>query len=82
MREAFNELIPRRTLGWQTSGALWRARQLVQIDRRALAKDVEARKQRLMSQKALRVAYPGLVERLAIEAALIARGLLRLTKGG
>lgn len=82
MREAFNELIPRRTLAWQTSGALWRARQEVQIDRRALAEDVEERKHRLMSQKALRVAYPGLVERLAIEAALIARGLLRLTKGG
>lgn len=82
MREAFNELIPRRTLGWRTSGALWRARREVQIDRRALAEDVEERTQRLMSQKALRGAYPGLVERLAIQAALIARGLLRLTKGG
>jgi hypothetical protein len=82
MREAFNELIPRRTLGWRSSGALWRARPELQVDRQALAEDVEERKQWLMSQRAHRVAYPGLVERLAIEAALIARGLLRLTKGG
>lgn len=82
MREAFNELIPRRTLGWRTSGSLWRTRQELQIDRAQLAAEVEERKQRLMREKALRVAYPGLVERLAIEAALIARGLLRLTKGG
>jgi hypothetical protein len=54
----------------------------LQVDRRALAEDVEERKQWLMSQRAHRVAYPGLVERLAIEAALIARGLIRLTKGG
>lgn len=82
MREAFNELVPRRTLAWRTAGAAWRARDKVRVDRRELAQEVEELKERLRKQEALRVAYPGLVERLAIQAALINRGLLRLTKGG
>lgn len=82
MREAFNELVPRRTLAWRTAGELWRARVEVTVDRRELQEEVEARRNKLVEQEALRVAYPGLVERLAIEAALTNRGLLRLTKGG
>jgi hypothetical protein len=82
MREAFNELVPRRTLGWLTAGQAWRARAPVMVDRGELKLDVEERVRKLREQEALRVAYPGLIERLAIQGALIDRGLLRLTKGG
>jgi transposase InsO family protein len=82
MREAFNELVPRRTLGWRTAGAAWRSRVRVAVDRRELKQEVDERIAKLVEQEALRGAYPGLVERLAIQAALTQRGLLRLTKGG
>ena len=82
MREAFNELVPRRTLDWRTAGAAWRSRVRVTVDRGELKQEVEERVAKLLEQEALRGAYPGLVERLAIQAALIKRGLLRLTKGG
>ena len=82
MRHTFNELVPRRTLGWRTAGELWRARTKLAVDRAEFASEVTERVERLKEQEALRVAYPGLVERLAIQAALINRGLLRLTKGG
>lgn len=82
MKEAFNELVPRRTLGWRTAGEAWRAREKVTVDRRELQQEVDERMVMLSKQEALRVAYPGLIERLAIQAALTQRGLLRLTKGG
>lgn len=82
MREAFNELVPRRTLGWRTAGEAWRSSVRVTVDRRELKHEVGERIERLLEQEALRGAYPGLVERLAIQAALTQRGLLRLTKGG
>lgn len=83
MREVFNELVPRRTLGWRTAGEAWRSRERVTVDRRELKQEVDARMEKLLKeQKALRGAYPGLVKRLAIQAALTQRGLLRLTKGG
>lgn len=44
---AFNELKPRRTLAWRTAGEAWRRREVVSVDRRALAAEVEERKQRL-----------------------------------
>jgi len=81
MREAFNELVPRRTLGWRTSGEAWRARVEVKVDRQTLREEVEELTRR-MQEQARRVAYSGLYERLAIQRALINRGLLRLTKGG
>lgn len=82
MRHTFNELVPRRTLGWRTAGELWRARKMLVVDRAELSSEVAARVEMLREKVALRVAYPGLVERLAIQAALINRGLLRLAKGG
>lgn len=82
MVEAFNELVPRRRLRWLTAGEVWRARAEVAVDRRELQEEVEERVARMKEQEAHRVAYPGFVERLAIEAALIKRGLLRLQRGG
>lgn len=81
MMTLFNELIPRRSLGWRTSGEAWRSRKSVTVDRAELAAEVAERVKKLQEQ-ASRVAYPWKLERLAIEAALINRGLLRLTKGG
>lgn len=81
MMTLFNELIPRRSLGWRTSGEAWRSRKTVVVDRAELAAEVAERVKKLQEQ-ASRVAYPWKLERLAIEAALINRGLLRLTKGG
>jgi hypothetical protein len=49
--------------------------------RRELAEEVEERRRKL--EEVMRPgSHPGMAERLAIEATLINRGLLRLTKGG
>ena len=82
MRIAFNELVPRRRLGWQTAGAVWRCCSMPNVNRRELAAEVEERTQRLEEDEAVRGGHPGMAGRLAIEAALIHRGLLKLTKGG
>ena len=82
MRIAFNEVVPRRRLGWQTAGVVWRSCTMPNVNRRELAAEVEERKQRLEEDEAVRGGHPGMAERLAIEAALIKRGLLKLMKGG
>lgn len=81
LRHLFNERVPRRKLGWLTPGEAWRGRVRIIVDRRELAEEVEERRRKLEEEKRPG-SYPGLAERLAIEAALINRGLLRLTKGG
>ena len=81
MLTLFNELIPRRSLAWRTPGEAWRSRRSVTVDRAELAEEVAGRVRKLQ-EKASRVAYPWKLERQAIEAALINRGLLKLTKGG
>jgi hypothetical protein len=70
----FNELIPRRSLGWRTSGEAWRSRRAVTVDCRSGG----------ASEKAAGVAgrLPWKLDRQAIEAALVKRGLLKLNKGG
>ena len=82
MRRAFNELVPRRTLGWKTAGSVWRSCAWPRVDRDELLNEVNERRCRLEEEEAIRSGHPGLAERLAIEAALINRGLLKLTKGG
>lgn len=82
MRGCFNERVPRRTLGWLTPGVVWRKCTMPNVDRRELAAEVEERTQRLTEAVVPGRSYPGLTERLAIQAALTNRGLLRLTKGG
>jgi hypothetical protein len=82
MRRAFNELVPRRTLGWQTAAAVWRSCSRPVVDRDELLDEVDERRCRLEEDEAIREGHPGLAERLAIEAALIKRSLLQLTKGG
>ena len=52
------------------------------VDRDELLDEVNARRARLEEAVVPGRKYPGLIERLAIQAALTNRGLLRLTKGG
>lgn len=82
MRRAFNELVPRRTLGWRTAASVWRNCAWPCVDRDELSNEVNERRCKLEEDEAIRSGHPGLAERLAIEAALINRGLLKLTKGG
>ena len=82
MRWAFNELVPRRTLGWKTAAAVWRTCTRPVVDRAELLDEVRERRCRLEEDEAIRGGHPGLAERIAIEAALTQRGLLKLKKGG
>lgn len=82
MRLAFNELVPRRRLGWRTAAAVWRSCAEQRVDRRELLNEVEERRQRLEAEGVAREGHPGMAERIAIEATLIKRGLLGLSKGG
>ena len=82
MRWAFNELVPRRTLGWRTAASEWRSCSKPEVDRDELSDEVNERRRKLDEAGVARRSHSGLSERLAIEAALINRGLLRLTKGG
>jgi hypothetical protein len=82
MCEVFNELVPRRRLGWLTAAQAWRRSPKPVVDRWQLAAEVEGRRRKLNEEGVARGWHPGLAERLAIEGALIQRGLLRLTKGG
>ena len=82
MRRTFNELVPRRTLGWRTAADAWSARGRMFIDRDELRDEVEERRRKLEEDESVRGGHPGMAERLAIEAALTHRGLLQKVKGG
>jgi hypothetical protein len=82
MLEAFNELVPRRTLGWRSAAEAWRSCPKPSVDRVLLANEVEERRRKLEEDELIRSGHSGLAGRLAIQAALINQGLLRLTKGG
>ncbi len=81
MLRALNGLWPRRTLSWRTAEEVWRERPAVQVDRTALRDEVRERADRIR-HGGVRGAPADLAERLAIEKALIMRGLLRREKGG
>jgi hypothetical protein len=74
---ALNCLWPRRTLHGCSPEEAWRRRPAIPVDRGAFLADVQQRAERL----ALHV-EPSLAQRLAVERALIDRGLLRLQPGG
>ncbi len=82
MLRALNEVVPRRALGWRTPAAAWKDCPKPLVQRQELAAEVEERRRKLEEDEAIRGRHPGLAGRLTIEAALIHRGLLRLTKGG
>ncbi len=73
---------PRVTLGWRTAEQLWRARPRIDVDRQALADDVNDRAARLRRSLGASPAPQDLAWRLAIKQALVDRQLLRLERGG
>jgi hypothetical protein len=79
MRHVFNELVPRRTLAWQTAGQAWRARMPLEVDRAALKAEVVDRAQRM--RRGGSDAPSDVVARLAIEVTLSRRGLLNRESG-
>jgi transposase InsO family protein len=75
MRTALNDLWRRPTLKWRTASCAWEDRTSVTVDRDSLRDDVERRAAALRDADVVE----DLADRLAIEHALAARGLLRVT---
>jgi hypothetical protein len=82
MMAALNGRWCRRTLGWHTAEEVWQARHSIDVDRQALADDVNDRAARLRRRLNLAPVPQDLAWRLAVKQALITRGLLRIEKGG
>lgn len=78
---AFNARLPRRTLGFKTAEQVWKARPQIRIERAAFRRDVNRRAQRIRRTLSMKGKPKDLAERLAIEQALEARGLLRRENG-
>jgi transposase InsO family protein len=78
MTTALNALWARPTLDWCTAQYAWDHRPMIYVDRRELRQDVE--------WQAAGLANAGIevltARRLAIESALVERGLLTITQGG
>jgi hypothetical protein len=82
MMAALNGSWRRSTLGWHTAAELWEARPRIDVDRQALADDVHDRAARLRRSLDVVPRPQDLAWRLAVKQALVARGLLRIEKGG
>jgi hypothetical protein len=80
--QAVNKLWRRRTLSWRTAYEAWSTRRRLKIDRRELREEVSERAARIGRELQCRGKPADLAERLAIEQALEARGLLRQQVGG
>ena len=81
-QHAYNEVLPRRPLGWRTAGETWRMRKLLDIDRRVFRDEVNEVTAKLKEKHEARAWCWGTAERLAIEAVLKRRGLLSVERGG
>lgn len=82
MIATLNGAWPRATLTWRTSQQAWASRPTIIDDRDELREEVHHRAARIRRQAEGRGATVAMAERLAIEAALINRGYLRLVPGG
>jgi hypothetical protein len=82
MMAALNRLWRRSTLGWRTAEELWQRRPMINVDRAALAADVNERARRLRRRLNATTKTQDLAWRLAVKRELINRGLLRIEKGG
>lgn len=82
MIDRLNRLWPRRSLGWTTAAAVWRARPPLNIDHIALHEEVMDRAMRIARTLNVRGQPADLVERLAIEQTLARMGYLRQEVGG
>jgi hypothetical protein len=81
MHRALNGAWSRRTLGWRTAETVWEARPVLDVDRSDLKKEVDHLTACIACNLIDRGGPADLAERLAIEQALINRGLLTLTEG-
>ena len=81
-QHAYNEVLPRRGLGWRTAGETWRMRKPLDIDRRVFRDEVNEVTAKLKEKHEARAWCWGTAERLAIEAVLKRRGLLSVERGG
>jgi hypothetical protein len=79
---AYNEVLPRRRLGWRTAGEAWRARLPLQVDRKSFKDEVQDISRRMQETREARAWCAGTADRFAIEAALKRRGLLCVERGG
>jgi hypothetical protein len=79
---AYNEVLPRRRLGWRTAGQAWRERMPVVVDRRVFGDEVREVAARISETREAQAWCAGTAERFAIEAALKRRGLLSIERGG
>lgn len=78
MRTALNDLWRRPTLDWCTAQEVWERRKPVEVDRVELRHDVVRRTASLIAS----TPDPLRARRIAIESALIERGLLTINPGG
>ena len=81
-KHAYNEVLPRQRLGWRTAGETWRMRKPLAVDRRAFREEVDEVTAKLKGKHEAQAWCWGTAERLAIEAVLKRRGLLRVERGG
>lgn len=82
LQHALNALWPRAALGWRTPREVWHARPALQVDRLALADEVQAVRARLLTsaQRAARpVWWPA---RMAVEIVMQRHGWLARQPGG
>jgi hypothetical protein len=82
MMAALNGRWRRSTLGWNTAQELWQRRPVIDVDRQALAEDVNDRATRLRRKLNASPSPQDLPWRIAVKQALVNRGLLRIEKGG
>jgi len=82
MMGALNGRWRRSTLGWSTAKELWQRRPVIDVDRNALAQDVNESAARLRRKLNAPPSSQDLSWRLAVKHALIKRGLLRIEEGG
>ena len=78
MRTALNALWARPTLDWCTAEDAWQRRQVVNVDRQQLRRDVEQCTRGLVTAGM----DPLRAQRIAIESSLTERGLLTINQGG
>jgi transposase-like protein len=84
MKRVLNEVLPRRRLGWATAEEAWQSRRVAvtDADRDALRDAIEARRTKLRAANQREKMSDALIERLAIEQALAAKGWIECAKGG
>jgi transposase-like protein len=82
MQSAFNDELPRRSLGWLTASEVWGKRADLNVDRLAFREEVEQLRRKLDEEQQGQWPYADAAQRFAIEATLKQHGLLRGELGG